>query len=261
LEAAPLHLLDDYPGECWPVDIIMALAALQRAAALEGTNHNALVRSALETFGGPLGVSGLPPYKVEKITGLIEEGPRGCGTSGYLMLLADADPEMAERYYCAYAEQFWKENAWLAGFTEMPRDLRSAYSDVDSGPVVFGLGSVASAFGIGAAKAAGRLDHAVPLTLEAVAVSWPTPFGFLLPMALGRLALDGACLAETGLLFAMTRPGCAGETVPFGGRVPLLVWALLLFYAGAGAALVWGEIRGWRKRAGTRGGLGGKTGP
>jgi hypothetical protein len=107
---------------------------------------------------------------------------------------------------------------------------------------------VASAFGIGAAKAAGRYDHAVPLTLEAVACSWPTPFGFLIPMRMGKLATGAACLGETALLFSMTRPGKTASLVPFANRVPLLVWVLLLLYAGSGGFLVYTGTRFWRKR-------------
>jgi hypothetical protein len=178
----------------------------------------------------------------------MEEGPRGCGISGFLMLFADADPAMAMRWYNVYDKDFWKQNAWLAGFTEMPRELNSKFSDVDSGPVLFGLGSVASAFGIGASKAVGRYDSTVPLTLEAVACSWPTPFGFWIPMAMGKLAMDGPCMAETGLLLSMTRPNRTGNVVPFKGGVPLVVWILFLFYMGMGVFFVAAEIRFWRRR-------------
>ena len=61
---------------------------------------------------------------------------------------------------------FWKDTGWIAGFTEMPRESQAEFMDVDSGPVLFGIGSVASAFGIGAAKTAGRIDHAAPLTMR-----------------------------------------------------------------------------------------------
>ena len=115
--------------------------------------------------------------------------------------------------------------------------------DVDSGPVIFGFGSVASAFGIGAAKATGRLDHAVPMTLEAVACAWPTPFGGLIPGILGRVAADAGCLGEVALLFSMTRPLRGLEVVPFVGHFPGTVWLLLCTYASIGFLLIALEIR------------------
>jgi hypothetical protein len=115
--------------------------------------------------------------------------------------------------------------------------------DVDSGPVMFGIGSVASAFGIGAAKTAGRIDQAAPLTMEAVAASWPTPFGPLIPGLMGRIAVKSWSLGEVALLFSMTRPTLAAETVPFNGPTPRIVWILLAVYAGGGVFFIWFEIR------------------
>ncbi|MCL1922144.1 MAG: hypothetical protein FWG50_13915 [Kiritimatiellaeota bacterium] len=74
--------------------------------------------------------------------------------------------------------------------------------------------------------------------LVAVACSWPTPFGFLVPMAMGKLAVGGGCLAETGLLFSMTRPCRVAQTVPFSGHAPLIVWVMLLAYLGTGVVII-----------------------
>jgi len=120
--------------------------------------------------------------------------------------------------------------------------------DVDSGPVLCGIGSVSSAFGIGAAKTAGRLDRAVPLTSEVVACAWPTPFGFLLPGLMGRATVKSWSLGEVALLFSMTRPTVAAETAPFTGRTPWIVWLLLVVYLGAGLFMIWFEIRSCRCR-------------
>jgi len=247
LEQAPYHVLDDYPGECWPNDVLWSVAAIQRAAALEGTNHNALAQALMATLDGPMKVAGLPAFMVDKKTGRTIQTPRGCGNSGILPFAAELDAGIAARWYREHDVQFWKQTAWLAGFTELPRGSAEPFSDVDSGPVVFEFGSVASAFGIGAAKACGRIDHAATLTLEAVACSWPTPFGFLLPMAMGKVAAGGGCLAETALLYSMTRPAYSVQTVPFSGPVPLIVWLMLVAYSGVGILFIGIEVRACRR--------------
>jgi hypothetical protein len=254
LERAKYHVLDDYPAECWPNDVLCSVAAIQRAAALEGTNHAALAKGLIAAIDGPLSVGGLPAYKVDKESGHVHERPRGCGNSGILSFAAELDAPTAARWYREHEKKFWKRNLWLAGFREWPVGTQDIYGDVDSGPVAFEFGSVASAFGIGAAKATGRMDHAAPLTLEALACSWPTPFGFLLPAAMGRIAVGGGCLAETALLFSMTRPNRAAETVPFTGPVPLLVWIMLAAYAGTGALFIGIEVRAWRRAWAARSG-------
>ena len=167
--------------------------------------------------------------------------------SGLLLFAAELDPEIAARWYRTYQRNFWKDTGWIAGFTEMPCGSRQALMDVDSGPVLLELGSVATAFGIGAAKTAGRIDQAAPLTMEAVACSWPTPFGFLVPGLMGRLAVKSWSLGEVALLFSMTRPTCAAQRVPFAGPTPPIVWLLLAAYAGAGLFFIGFELRSCRR--------------
>jgi hypothetical protein len=241
---AKFHLRNDYPGECWPADMLWATAAIQRAARLEGAPRDKLASGLMKTFDGPLlAPEGLPAFQADAQTGRIIQNARGCGNSGILLFAAELDPAVARRWYAAYERGYWKDTGWLAGFSERPLAAADNFTDVDSGPVLFELGSVASAFGIGAAKTAGRFDHAAPLTMEAVACSWPTPFGPLIPGFMGRVAAKSWSLGEVGLLFSMTRPTLAAETVPFTGHAPAVVWILFATYLGIGLFLIWYEIR------------------
>ena len=176
------------------------------------------------------------------------QGARGCANSGILLFASELDPVIAGRWYDAYEKDFWKDTGWIIGFTEMPLESKDDFMDVDSGPVLCDIGSVSSAFGIGAAKTVGRIDRAAPLTAEVVASSWPTPFGFLLPGLMGRLTVKSWSLGEVALLFSMTRPTLAAETVPFDGHTPLIVWVFVVVYAGAGLFFIWFEIRSIRRR-------------
>jgi len=253
LAEAKLHLRDDYPNECYPADMLWAVAAIQRAARLENTRHDELAKSLIAAFDGPLkAAEGLPAFQADSRSGRILQGARGCGNSGILLFAAELDPAVAGRWYGAYEEGFWKDTGWIAGFTEMPRGSREDLMDVDSGPVLCEVGSVSSAFGIGAAKTVGRIDHAAPLTMEAVACSWPTPFGLLVPGLMGRLAVKSWSLGEVALLFSMTRPTLAAETVPFDGPTPLIVWVFLAVYTGAGLFFIWFEIRMFPRNPETR---------
>jgi len=249
LAKAKLHLRDDYPNECYPADMLWAVAAIQRAARLENARHDELAKSLIAAFDGPLmAPEGLPAFQADSRSGAILQGARGCGNSGILLFAAELDPAVAGRWYRNYEDGFWKDNGWIVDFTEKLRDSQDDFMDVDSGPVVSGFGSVASAFGIGAAKTVGRIDHAAPLTMEAVACSWPTPFGPLIPGLMGQLAAKSRSLGEVALLFSMTRPRLAAETVPFKGHTPYIVWLLLSAYTVAGLFFIWFEIRSIRRR-------------
>lgn len=248
IAAAPLHLVDDYPYECYPNDILWAVAAIQRSGNLRGENYSELVESFMETFNGPkVAVDGLPAYQMSAQQGYMLQAPRGCGNSGILQFAAELDPEIAQSWYAAYARDFWKDNGWLAGFTELPVGTKDYVMDVDSGPVAFEFGSVASAFGVGAANSVGRLDHSVPLTYQAVACSWPTPFGFMVPKLMGLVAVDSPSLGEVALLFSMSRPNQVGEVVPYDGKVPGIVWVMLAAYLGVGVMFIAFEVRGMRR--------------
>lgn len=246
LMAARLHILDDYPGECYPNDVLWAVAAIRRAGSLTGRSHSRLVRATMEVFNGPLRTPiGLPAYQVDRPSGRILQKPRGCGNSGILIFAPELDPAISSEWYRAYVDAFWVNNRWVAGFRETPRGSGRSVTDVDSGPVIGGLGSVASAFGIGAARAHGRYDHAAPLTMEAFACSWPTPFGLLIPGVMGKMGADSWCLGEVALLFCMSRPTAVEKTVAYRGPVPLVVWLLAAGYSAIAIALIGLEIRGW----------------
>lgn len=248
LSAAKLNMLDDYPGECYPNDIVWAVAAIQRAARQDGTNHNDLATSLLAALDGPLNdENGFPAFQVASASGTILQSSRGCGNSGMLSFAAELDPHTATRWYRAYEAAFWKKTWWAVGFTEHPRGINQSFSDVDSGPVVAEFGSVASAFGIGASKTVGRFDQAAPVTMQAVACSWPTPFGPLVPGAMGAVAVKSWSLGEVALLFSMARPTYTPTTVPYEGPVPALVWFFVAGYAGVGVLFIGCEIRGCRR--------------
>ncbi|MHB8969964.1 MAG: hypothetical protein ACYC3X_09835 [Pirellulaceae bacterium] len=190
---------------------------------------------------------GLPAFQVESRSGRILQGARGCANSGILLFTAELNPVVARQWYDAYEAGFWKDTGLIAGFTELPRGSQRDWMDVDSGPVLCEVGSVASAFGIGAAKTVGRFDHAAPLTMEMVACSWPTPFGFLVPGLMGHLAVESWSLGEVALLFSMTRPTLVSGTVPGAGPVPGIVWVLLVVYLSTGLFSIWFEIRSCRR--------------
>ena len=251
LAKAKFQLRDDYPGECYPADMLWAVAAIQRAGRLEGVRHDRLARNLMASFDGPVkAVEGLPAFQAESRSGRILQGARGCGNSGLLVFAYELDPVIANRWYDAYEKHFWKDTGWIAGFTEMPLELKDNFADVDSGPVLCRIGSVASTFGIGAAKTAGRIDHAAPLTMQSVACSWPTPFGFLVPGLLGRITVKSWSLGETAMLFSMTRPNLAARTVPFNGRTPFIVWICIVGYTGVGVFFIGFEIRSCRRLIG-----------
>jgi hypothetical protein len=86
--------------------------------------------------------------------------------------------------------------------------------------------------------------------MQAVAAAWPTPFGPLIPGAMGWIAADGWCFGELALLFSMTRPIRAGRVVPYDGAIPGSVWLFIGFFLAGALRTSWkgGKAleRGWK---------------
>jgi hypothetical protein len=234
IDESPVGLLDDYPGSCYPVDVIAAIAAIQRADSVLGTDHTAFARRAVRAFEGARldPECQLPAYVVDSKTGEHLESARGVGISFMLIWAQELWPDTARQWYERYQEHFWQEGWLLAGFREFPGNGAGSKwlaFDVDAGPVLAGYGTAASAFGIGAARANGHFDHAYSLGAEALIASWPLPGGRLLvPSFLSNLS-DAPLTGESGLLFSLTRLP-RGKSTPAAGHLPLSVYLGLSGY-------------------------------
>jgi hypothetical protein len=243
LDASPLGLLEDYPGECYPLDVAAAIGLIRRADPVLGTDHAAFATRALRGFVGdradPLG---LVPYRVDLPSGAALQPARGIGMSWVLVFAPDLWPEQAEAWYEGYEARFWQDRGWAAGFREYERGTEPEWTfEIDAGPVVDGFGTAASAFGIAAARRNGRFDHAYTLATELVASAWPLPDGTLaLPRAMSH-AGEAPLLGEAAILYFLTAQPAPGVPVVVGRRVTGLVVLGLVVYFGV-TGLVAGRI-------------------
>jgi hypothetical protein len=252
LDASRHGLLDDYPGECYPGDVLTAIAMIRRADKVLGTDHSAFVSRAIRGFQNKaLDTRGLVPYFANAPLGEPIGTSRGCDNSYVLLFAPEIWPEQARKWYNLYSQYFWQETWTCAGFREFPKDLphNNWYNDVDSGLVLKGFGCAACAFGVGAARVNGHFEHAYPLTTEMLVASWPLPNGvWLVPRLLSNMA-DAPCLGEAAILFNLTRLP-ADEVVKTGGSIPKFVVGILALQFGFGLLVLAAPIismRQWRK--------------
>jgi len=239
LDGSIFGLLEDYPHQCFPPDVISALGAIQRADGVLHTDHGAFLARSWRGFSGArVDSHGLPPYTFDLETG--ESGPsRGCGDSFDFTATPSLWPAQSAAWYKEYVAMFWQERDGLVGFREFARDTPPAmeFADVDSGPVIGGYGMAASAFGVGAARAQGDLRHAVPLTAEMLVTSCPLCDGTLLVPRLLSDATEAPYLGEAGVLYCLTRPVPPGSPQAATVMTPF-VWWVLLGYFGLGLLLL-----------------------
>lgn len=246
IASSPHGLLEDYPGECYPGDVLMAIAMIRKADQVLGTDHTAFAAQAIHGFQDRrLDSLGLVPYAASARSGTPSGTSRGCGNS-YVSLFAPAVwPEQARKWYELYTQHFWQEGKFTAGFREFPRGMPNGdwYFDVDSGPVFDGFGLAACAFGTGAARVNGRLDHAYPLTAELYFTTWPLPNRTLLLPRLLSNAADAPYLGEAAILFVLTRSPANGFPLKLGGAIPNGVIVGLGLQFVIGVMFLWVIIR------------------
>jgi len=253
LDASRHGLLDDYPGECYPGDVVTAIAMLRKADRVLGTDRTDFVRRALRGFQNQaLDPHGLVPYAAHAGSGEPLGPSRGCGNSYVSLFSPEIWPEQAREWYDRHTRFFWQEVWTAVGFREFPRDMKGYdwLFDVDAGPVLKGYGFAACAFGVGAARVNGHFEHAFPLTAEMYAVSCPLPGGTLLVPRLLSNATDAPFLGEAAILFNLTRLPAAGFPAQTGGSIPLFTWIVLMLQTIAGLVVAgsgYQTVRRWRR--------------
>ncbi|MGP8200715.1 MAG: hypothetical protein ACLQU4_14565 [Limisphaerales bacterium] len=231
LDDSKSGLLNDYPGECYPADVIAALACIRRADAILGTDHSQFIKRSLRAFVGPRSTRfKLPPYMAETETGAPISEPRGCATSYFCMMSPELWAGPAKTWFQTYEKSFWQHRLGFAGFREFPKDVPNTdwTIDVDAGPVVAGFGVAADAFGVGAARKNGRFDLAYPLSAEMLTTVWELPNGTLaMPRILSNLS-DAPMLGEAAILWLLSVQPEKGFAVRTGGNISTFVYVVIV---------------------------------
>ena len=152
---SPTFQLEAYPGNCWPVDTVVAMTSLQIHDELYGTEYSKVIKHWLDyeqTHLDP--ATGLIPHKINAKTGTIEDGGRGSSLVLALSFLPELDENFAHMQYAHFRELYTQPFLDFVLIREYPRGS-NGWGDVDSGPLVGGLSPVASGVMIGTARANG----------------------------------------------------------------------------------------------------------
>lgn len=187
LRADPLPT--SYPGQSWPCDVVVALAAAHRAADLVAVDELDQVTAdwfeASEDFRDG---SGLLVHQRGADTA------RGSSQSIIQAFLPDIDPGRAAQEWGIYRDRFLVQELGLVGIREYPRGIDGA-GDVDSGLLIRGVSASASAVTLGAARRQGDRELATALDREAELLGLPLPLPSGRAFALGQMPVGDAFVA------------------------------------------------------------------
>lgn len=137
---------ESYRGAAWPADAALGVAALATHDRLLRPRYRPLIRSWVRRVQQRVDTLGLIPHSVEPRTGRVGEGARGASQSLLLVMLHDIDPAFGRQQYELYRRYFVASRLGLPGIREYPQG-QFGLGDVDSGPVIWGIGGAASVVG------------------------------------------------------------------------------------------------------------------
>jgi hypothetical protein len=170
--ADPRAHVSSYPDQPfrWPADQTATLAALHR---FDGAHDQHLADEPIRRWTqymrehGTDARLGLPHSEV---TGKAKAAtvPRGCALSFQTRYLHEFEPGLAAAWWRAYRQHYLLDAVVVVGFREWPEG-REHPADTDSGPIVRGIGTAASALAIAAARAMDDDMLATRLTMSASA--------------------------------------------------------------------------------------------
>lgn len=251
LDESPYGLLDDYPGECYPIDIIAAIAVIKRADEVLGTDHSMFVKRAVRGFESNRldPKTQLPAYNADSKTGYGLSSARGIGMSFMLIWASELWKDVATDWYTKYKDLYWQDKWGVAGFREFPKTMKNAnwWMDPDSGPVIGGFGVAASAFGLGATRANNHFDDAYMIGSEVVVLSWPLLDGTLLGPRLLSNFTEAPYLGEMALLFLFSRQPVFNSAHSIIRKTPMLVYIVISLYFLMGFFYIFREMTVFKK--------------
>ena len=149
LDSTTTPYLQSYFNQSWPADMFMAMASLSNYNKLFDSEFNEGISIWLEKVKKrPDPKTKMVPHKVNSATGKSILGARGCSMALILRVLPEIDTAFANEQYKLFKTNFVTKTFGLPSVREYPKG-KHGLGDIDSGPVIFGVGFSATIAMIG----------------------------------------------------------------------------------------------------------------
>ncbi|MDU0371932.1 hypothetical protein ACFPAF_16140 [Hymenobacter endophyticus] len=185
---------ESYRGAAWPADGVMCAAALAWHDRLEPPQYPAVIQQWLGAVSSRLDAHQLVPHEVEAGSGAVRTPARGSSQSQLLNFLIEIDSAYARPHFQRYHALFLTNRLGLPGIRESAQGT-AVTEDIDSGPVIWGVGGAASLVGRRTMQRFGDTTTALGLrnSIEAFGLPWHNDNGK--SYLLGQLPIADAFIA------------------------------------------------------------------
>lgn len=147
-ENSEVPYLETYNGLTWPADNLVAVASLtQYESIFKSKKYNNQVSEWVVKVKRTLkNDTKLIGHFYDSNTLLYSESERGSSQGLILIMLAEIDFEFGKSQFEIYKDKFLDFRLGLPGIREYPKG-KTGSGDIDSGPVIWGIGAAASIVG------------------------------------------------------------------------------------------------------------------
>jgi len=137
---------ESYKNYSWPADVFVCLAALSLHDKLFAPKYQNSIQAWLGKVKTNLDSNGFVPYSADK-NGKLLQIARGSSESLILNFLFEIDSTFGRQQFNLYKTRFLDYRLGLPGIREFAKGTQNT-GDVDSGPVIFQMGSAATIVGL-----------------------------------------------------------------------------------------------------------------
>lgn len=138
---------ESYPNACWPSDATVAVASLTFEPGIRTPFFANDMKEWVAAVKKHLDSNGFIPHSTDVSFGNVIKSSRGNSQALILNFLFDIDSAFAREQFHKYKTAFLTTRFGLPGLREFA-DEEWAEGDIDSGPVIFGIGGAASIVGL-----------------------------------------------------------------------------------------------------------------
>jgi hypothetical protein len=195
IEQTDKPYLESYMNAAWPADNILCLASLKLHDKILPPQYSATIAAWLGRIKNNLDTDlGMIPHSYNLLENKGLEGVRGSSQSLMLSFLPAIDSAFARQQYALYTQHFVDYRLSLPAIREYPKST-SGFGDVDSGPVIWGIGASAAVVGLKAHIENQGLTHYEPSRNAAEAFGFGIDFQGKKKYIFGTIAVADAFMA------------------------------------------------------------------
>lgn len=187
--------LESYHNSAWQADNILCLASLSLHDKIYPPQYKSVIDTFLNRTKANLDTeTGLIGHSFNPNADKNSEGARGSSQSLMNCFLPEIDSVFAKDQFEKYKQHFIEYKFGLPAVREYPIGIDNQ-GDVDSGPVILGVGSSASIVAIRAMAENKESPYYVPIRNAIEAFGFPNSFGSGKKYVFGELAVADAFIA------------------------------------------------------------------